>query len=98
MGALDAIITLVLFACFGVYVVMGIAISAMGIYYLQDEGSVTMGSTGTVMLAVGLAMLAIGGLAIFANLKKIWVLLLLIELFNIVIFLVSLDACMGTQA
>lgn len=88
MGAMDAIITLVLFGCFGVYVIMGVALSAMGIYYMSDEGAVTMGSTGTVLLLVGLTMLVVGGLAIFANLKKIWLLLLVIEMFNIVLFLV----------
>lgn len=88
MGALDAVITLLLFGCFGVYVVMGVTLSAMGIYYLTDEGSVTMGSTGTVLLLVGLTMMVMGGLAIFANLKKIWLVLLVVELFNIVLFLV----------
>ena len=35
-----------------------------------------------------LAMLIVGGLAIFANLKKIWLILFVIELVNVALFLV----------
>lgn len=86
MGALDGIIQLLLFVCFAVYVVMGLSFLGMGIFYLNDEGAV--GSTGLYLIMLGVAMLIIGGLAIFANLKKIWLILFLIELVNVALFLV----------
>ena len=87
MGPLDAVIQLLLFVCFGVYVVMGLTFIIMGIIYSSDEGAV--GSTGYYLIALGFLMLIIGGVAVFANLKKIWLILFVIELVNVVLFLVS---------
>jgi hypothetical protein len=86
MGPLDAVIQLLLFVCFGVYVVMGLTFIIMGIIYSSDEGAV--GSTGYYLIALGFLMLIIGGIAVFANLKKIWLILFVIELVNVVLFLV----------
>ena len=86
MGPLDAIIQLLLFVCFGVYVAMGLALCIMGGIYMSDEGAV--GSAGLYMIFLGLLMLIIGGIAVFANLKKIWLILFVIELINVVLFLV----------
>lgn len=86
MGPLDAIIQLLLFVCFGVYVVMGLTLLIMGIVYISDEGAT--GSAGLYMILLGLMMLVVGGIAIFANLKKIWLILFIIELVNVALFLV----------
>ena len=86
MGPLDAVIQLLLFVCFGVYVVMGLTFLIMGIIYHSDEGAV--GSTGIYLILLGLLMLIIGGIAVFANLKKIWLILFVIELVNVALFLV----------
>jgi hypothetical protein len=86
MGAFDAIIQLLLYVAFGVYVVMGLALLGLGGWYINDVGAV--GATATWLLLFGFAMLVIGGLAIFANLKKIWLLLFIIELINVALFLV----------
>ena len=86
MGPLDAVIQLLLFVCFGVYVVMGLTFLIMGIIYYSDEGAV--GSTGIYLILLGLLMLIIGGIAVFANLKKIWLILFVIELVNVALFLV----------
>jgi|EP01049_Picozoa_sp_SAG25_P004805 membrane protein implicated in regulation of membrane protease activity len=86
MGAFDSIITLLLYACYGVYVVMGLCLLILGIVYMGDAGAI--GTTGIWLCIVGFVMLIIGGIAIFANLKEIWILLLLIELINVVLFLV----------
>ena len=86
MGPLDAIIQLLLFVCFGVYVVMGLTLFIMGIVYISDDGAV--GDAGLYMILLGLMMLIIGGIAIFANLKKIWLILFVIELINVALFLV----------
>ena len=91
MGFLDTVISLVLFGCYFVYVVMGISLTAMGAYYLMEPTEV-MGDAGLILLVVGVGMLAIGGLATFANWKKIWLLLVLVELFNISLFLVRIHA------
>ena len=58
----------------------------MGIIYHSDEGAV--GSTGIYLILLGLLMLIIGGIAVFANLKKIWLILFVIELVNVALFLV----------
>ena len=87
MGALDAVIQLLLFVCFGVYVFMGLVFLIMGAIYSSDEGAV--GSTGIYLIVLGLIMLLIGGVAVFANLKKIWLILFVIELINVALFLVS---------
>jgi hypothetical protein len=86
MGAFDSIITLLLYACYGVYVVMGLCLLILGIVYMGDAGAI--GTTGIWLCIVGFVMLIIGGIAIFANLKGIWFLLLIIELINVVLFLV----------
>ena len=52
MGPLDAVIQLLLFVCFGVYVVMGLTFLIMGIIYYSDEGAV--GSTGIYLILLGL--------------------------------------------
>lgn len=86
MGPLDAVIQLLLFVCYGVYVAMGLALLIMGIVYWSDEGAV--GSTGIYLIFLGLMMLIIGGIAVFANLKKIWLILFVVELINVALFLV----------
>lgn len=91
MGPLDAIIQLLLFVCFGVYIVMGLSFLVMGIVYVNDEGAV--GSTGIYLILLGLLMLIIGGIAVFANLKKIWLILFVIELVNVALFLVRRLPC-----
>ena len=86
MGALDAVIQMLLFVCFGVYVFMGLVFLIMGAIYSSDEGAV--GSTGVYLILLGLLMLVIGGIAVFANLKKIWLVLFVIELVNVALFLI----------
>lgn len=82
----DMLIQLLLYVCFGVYLFMGLVLLIMGIVYSLDDGAV--GSTGIYLIFIGLLMLIIGGIAIFANLKKFWVILLVIELVNVALFLV----------
>jgi hypothetical protein len=98
MGALDGIIVMLLYVCFGVYLLMGLTLTILGGVYMGDAGAV--GTTGIYLMLTGLAMMVIGGLAIFANLKQIWLILLVIELLNIALFLVrtvclvaGADAC-----
>jgi hypothetical protein len=40
MGQLDAIVHLVLYACFAVYVLMGLILLVMGVVYMGDAGAV----------------------------------------------------------
>ena len=65
---------------------MGFMFLVMGIAYSSDEGAV--GSTGIYLILLGLLMLIIGGIAIFANLKKIWLIMFVVELINVALFLV----------
>jgi hypothetical protein len=85
MGALDGVIQLILFVCFGVYIVMGIALIAIGVAYMSDVGA--LGATGTWLLTFGLLMLIIGGVAVYANMNQAWLILFVIELINVVLFL-----------
>ena len=92
MGPFDAIIQLLLFACFGFYIFMGVCFLSMGTYYYAyAEGAV--GTTGIYLILIGLLMLIIGGIAVFANLKKIWLILFVIELVNVALFLVRWLPC-----
>ena len=53
--------------------------------YMSDVGAV--GATGSYLVFFGLCMLIVGGIAIFANLKQIWLILFVIEIVNIFLFL-----------
>ena len=72
-------------ACFGVYLFMGLVMMIMGGLYWSDAGAV--GATAVYLLLIGFLMLVVGGIALFANFKKIWLILLIIELFNVALFL-----------
>eukprot|EP01047_Picozoa_sp_COSAG01_P099288 COSAG01_NODE_29333_length_640_cov_0.883549_1_plen_80_part_10 len=63
----DALIPLVLTVAFGVYCVMGLTFFVMGIAYMGDAG--TVASVGMYLVFIGLIMLIMGGLALFANQK-----------------------------
>ena len=87
MGLLDGVIPLALYAAFGIYVLWGILIMIVGAVYMSDVGEA--GTTGVLLCLIGFAMLFIGGIAIFANMRQWWWLLLIVELINVVLFLVS---------
>jgi hypothetical protein len=81
----DAIINLVLMVAFGVYCVMGLSFFIMGIVYMGDAGAI--GSTGIYLIFLGLLMLIIGGIALWANMNSNWMVLFIIELVNVALFL-----------
>jgi hypothetical protein len=85
MGMLDGIVTVVLYACYGVYVAMGLCMLVVGAVYMGDAGAV--GTTGIWLCGAGFIMLVIGGLAIWANMKESWCILMVIELINVALFL-----------
>ena len=86
----DAIINLVLMVAFGVYCVMGLSFFIMGIVYMGDAGAI--GSTGIYLIFLGLLMLIIGGIALWANMNSNWMVLFIIELINVALFLVRMCA------
>jgi len=53
---------------------------------MGDAG--VIGSTGVYLLILGMLMVAVGGVGIFANMKNMWMVLFIIELINVAIFLV----------
>ena len=81
----DALINLILMIAFAVYVAMGLAFFITGCVYMGDAG--TIGATGLYLLFVGLIMMIVGGIALWANSKQIWLVLFVIELFNVALFL-----------
>ena len=91
MGAFDGVIVMLLYGCFGVYVFMGLTLSIMGGLYMGDAGAV--GATGLYLMLTGFFMLVIGGVAIFANLKQLWPVLMLIEIVNVFLFIVRPPLC-----
>lgn len=86
MGALEKMIQVVLYACFAVYLLMGLTFIILGAVYHTDEGAA--GSAGLYLILVGVVMLVIGGISVFGNWKKSWLILFVIELVNIAMFLV----------
>eukprot|EP01048_Picozoa_sp_COSAG05_P022104 COSAG05_NODE_4293_length_1578_cov_1.371197_1_plen_97_part_01 len=81
----DALINLICMVAFAVYVAMGLVFFITGCVYMGDAGSI--GSTGLYLLFIGLIMMIVGGIALWANLKQIWLILFVIELFNVALFL-----------
>jgi len=81
----DALINLILLIAFAVYVAMGLAFFITGCVYMGDAG--TIGATGLYLLFIGLIMMIVGGIALWANSKQIWLVLFVIELFNVALFL-----------
>jgi hypothetical protein len=81
----DAVINLVLMVAFGIYCVMGLSFFIMGIVYMGDAGAI--GSTGVYLIFLGLLMLIIGGIALWANMNSNWMVLFIIELINVALFL-----------
>ena len=65
---------------------MGLVLMIMGGWYWSEAGAV--GATAVYLLLIGFLMLVVGGIALFANFKKIWLILFVIELFNVALFLV----------
>lgn len=88
-GALDAVVQLVLFACFALYVVMGIGLIVMGGLYIGEVGEA--GDTAVALLLVGLVMLVVGAAAIFGNAKKGKLgalILFVVEVINMLLFVI----------
>lgn len=92
----DAVINLVLMVAFGIYCVMGLSFFIMGIVYMGDAGAI--GSTGVYLIFLGLLMLIIGGIALWANMNSNWMVLFIIELINVALFLVRTDPCLACVA
>jgi hypothetical protein len=84
----DAVVNLVVTIAFAIYAVMGLAFFITGIVYMGDAGAI--GATGMYLIFLGLIMLIIGGIATWANQNSNWMVLFIIELFNVALFLVRL--------
>jgi hypothetical protein len=73
MGFVETFIEFILFACFGVYFVMGLALAIMGGVYMGEVGEAS--SFGLALMVVGVFMLLVGAGALFATYKKNGILL-----------------------
>ena len=90
---LAPLIQLILFIMYGAYIVLGLALMGMGIYYkTQVEGANDF--VAIVCIAGGFFMLVVGGLAIFANLKSNAILMLPVLLIDLLLFVFLLAAMM----
>lgn len=81
---LDLFIKPILFICYAVYILMGIALITMGALYWDAAGETS--STAAGLLIIGVLMLFVGGTSIFATWKAIWLALLVVELVNVALF------------
>ena len=86
MGVIEAFIELILYACFGTYICMGLGFCVMGGIYMGEVGEVS--NTGLYLCFAGLTMLVVGGVAVYSTLKKIWLLLWIVELINLALFVI----------
>jgi len=82
----EPLVHIYLMAAFGVYCLMGLIMFIMGIVYMADVGA--LGATGLYLMMLGLIMLIVGGIALWANSAKNWLILFIIELINVALFLV----------
>lgn len=82
----EPLVHIYLMAAFGVYCLMGLIFFIMGIVYMADVGA--LGATGLYLMMLGLVMLIVGGIALWANTAKNWFILFIIELINVALFLV----------
>jgi hypothetical protein len=64
---------------------MGLIFFITGIVYMGDAG--TVGATGIYLMALGIIMLIVGGIAMWANSTSKWMILFVIELINVALFL-----------
>ena len=81
----DAVINMVLMGAFGIYCLMGLIFLIMGMVYMGDAGAI--GATGLYLIFLGLVMLIVGGIALWANSNASWMILFIIELINVALFL-----------
>ena len=81
----DAVINMVLMGAFGIYCLMGLIFFIMGLVYMGDAGAI--GATGLYLIFLGLVMLIVGGIALWANSNASWMILFIIELINVALFL-----------
>jgi len=81
----DAVINMVLMGAFGIYCLMGLIFFIMGLVYMGDAGAI--GATGLYLIFLGLVMLIVGGIALWANANASWMILFIIELINVALFL-----------
>eukprot|EP01052_Picozoa_sp_SAG31_P036099 SAG31_NODE_4454_length_3218_cov_2.758576_2_plen_732_part_01 len=88
-SAFDAVVGLVLYACFALYIAVGMGFVIMGLIYINEVGEAA--TTALVMLLAGGTMLVVGGVAMFGNFKRGRMgalILFVIEIVNMVLFLV----------
>ena len=94
---LAPLIQLLLFVCYGVYLFLGLLLMAFGIYYIsQVKGANDF--VAIVGIGAGFFMLLVGALAIFANLKKNALLLVVVLFVDIFLFIFLLAAMMVGMA
>ena len=95
--SLEPIIHLLLYAAYGVNVVCGMFLLYAGIYYFsQITGANEFAAT--VCCAGGLVMMIMGGVGIFANKNRNWLLLAVKLILDFVIFVALMGAFMVSMA
>jgi hypothetical protein len=91
------LIQMILFVIYGIYVFFGLVLLASGIYYIsQVDGANSFAAT--VCVACGFFMLLVGGLAIFGNVKKNGLVMVVVLLIDVGLFVILLAAMMVAVA
>ena len=96
MGLLDAlapVINLVLLITYAVYVLFGLMICILGVAYMSEISGADKTAAG-VCVASGLFMIITGAGAVFATLKKNWLIMFVVLIIDVILFVAMLGACM----
>jgi len=96
MGLLDMlapIINLLMLITYAVYVLFGLLICVIGVAYISEISGADKTAAG-VCIACGFFMMLVGAAAVFATLKKNWLIMAVVLLVDVALFCALLAACM----
>ena len=85
---LAPVVQVVMYATYAAYCVVGIGCAVLGGINLSNENTLDFVTYG--MFAVGMLMLVVGGLGLLAAHKKMWVLMVMVEICNLALFFMLL--------
>ena len=96
MGLLDMlapIINLLMLITYAVFTLFGLLICIVGVAYMSEIVGADKTAAG-ICIAAGLFMMLVGAAAVFATLKKNWLVMFIVLIIDVVLFVALLAACM----
>jgi len=83
-GVFDGCIQTLLFVCFAVYGLMGLGLVVMGAIYWGESGAVS--TTAMSLFSLGVVMLIVTGISMYANNAESWTMMLIVQVINVGLF------------